>query len=428
MHRATIATHRCAAVLITGTIAGLIAALSAPTDDPARGQAGRFMPASFEQARETRPCIVTLDDGRRVRGDLVEQTDASVVLLVGGVRTAFDAGVVESVELLPTPREDFQRMRALVDDSDIGQRIILVDWLIRQAAFATAETELESLLQDDPGNPSATERLVLVRAQLALLDAKRPDTPAEQSQERRRPEFPRLTPDQINLIRVFELDLDDAPPLIIARETIDKLIRLYRDHELMPQTEEGREALYHFRAERILDLMFRMRARDLYAEVKVLGHPKSMQLFRDEVHKTWLARGCATYQCHGGQAAGRLWLYNRQPNSDATVYTNFLILERFRLEDGTPLINYERPAESPLLQMALPTAASERPHPPIDVLGRQRSWRPLLSSQDDPRFRDALRWIDSMYQPRPEYPVTYTPPVPAGAKALPDPSAGDPGR
>lgn len=380
-------------------------------------------------ADEPRPCVVTLTDGRQVSGDLLEQTDERVVLLVGGVRTSFAAGDVASVVLRPSAEAEFRRMRALVDDTDFGQRLILADWLIREGAFATAESELVDLLARDPGNPGATERLVLVRAQLSLLDGSRgPEEITLDRRERTRPEFQRLSADQINLIKVFELDMRDPPPLLISRETIDKLIRLYRDHELMPATEEGREALYHLRAERVLDLMFRMRARDLYAEVKVLGHPKSMRNFRDEVHKTWLVRGCATYDCHGGQAAGRLWLYNRQPNSDATVYTNFLILERFRLADGTPLINYEQPADSPLLQMALPTATSKSPHPPVDVLGRERRWRPLLGSPDDPRFRDAVRWIDSMYRPRPEYPISYDPPVPAGALVAPVPESSDPGR
>ena len=45
-------------------------------------------------------------------------------------------------------------------------------------------------------------------------------------------------------------------------------------------------------------------------------------------------------------------LASKRPSAEATVYTNFLILERYRLPDGTPMISYEEPARSPLLNLA----------------------------------------------------------------------------
>ena len=36
-------------------------------------------------------------------------------------------------------------------------------------------------------------------------------------------------------------------------------------------------------------------------------------------------------------------------STDQVAYTNFLILERFKLDNGMPLINYAEPARSPLL-------------------------------------------------------------------------------
>ena len=44
----------------------------------------------------------------------------------------------------------------------------------------------------------------------------------------------------------------------------------------------------------------------------------------------------------------------------------------------------------------------------------------------DIRFREAIAWINAMYRPRPDYPVTYTPPEPAeGVPELPSDPIGE---
>jgi hypothetical protein len=180
----------------------------------------------------------------------------------------------------------------------------------------------------------------------------------------------------------------------------------------MPRTREGQAALYRASPARILDLMFRVRARNLYSEVKVLDQPRSMRQFRDELHRSWIINSCATTRCHGGNEAGRLRLHNRRPGSDQTLYTNFLILERFRLADDTPLINYEDAGRSPLLHMGLPRDSSRFAHPVVPGAdGRGDLWKPAFRSPTDRRFLEATEWIMSMYRPRPDYPIEYTPPT-----------------
>ena len=78
--------------------------------------------------------------------------------------------------------------------------------------------------------------------------------------------------------------------------------------------------------------MFRLQARELYPEVRLLELPESMKMFRENA--AGLAREpCATNLCHGGEEAGRLQLFNRKPNAEASVFTNFLILDRFTVAD-----------------------------------------------------------------------------------------------
>jgi hypothetical protein len=62
--------------------------------------------------------------------------------------------------------------------------------------------------------------------------------------------------------------------------------------------------------------------------------------------------------------------------------------------------------------MGLPRAGSRYPHPPVPAAdGRADLWRPTFRNAVDRRFIEATEWINSMYRPRPEYPIEYTPPT-----------------
>jgi len=114
-------------------------------------------------------------------------------------------------------------------------------------------------------------------------------------------------------------------------------------------------------------------------------------------------------------------------NSDATIYTNLLILERFKLRDGTPLINYDKPEDSPLLQMALPRESSIYPHPEVTSRSGRRNAPEQFRSTEDVQFQRALDWIRAMYQPRPDYPIDYAPPLPRSAQEEVEREAFQPG-
>lgn len=405
-----------------------VALLHQPQDQPPT------TPSDLDELDKLEPeCVVELSDGRRIEGRLVEQTDSIVRVRINTIVSTFKTDDIDRVRVLEPVRIRYERMRRAAGDTNIEQLLMLNDWLVEHHRFRLALTEIEHVLRLDPSNARALARQRYLQQQIKLLDHARPDGAAPRRDRPDEPErfhFPLLTANQINLIRVFEVDLANPPRMLIERATVDKLIERYAGTDLIPTTREGRRSLYRKRPEQILELMFRLRARELYGEVKVLEDPPALRLFRDEVHRKWLIPRCATNDCHGGQDAGRLWLANERSNAPAVVYTNFLILERFRMDDGRPLIDYDEPAKSPLLQLALPTDLSKVPHPVVSELGRVKPWRPALKTTDDPRFIQAVKWIRSMYRPRPEhgYPVDYDPPVPAGAKALPEDSPPNPPR
>ena len=364
-------------------------------------------------------CVVLLTDGSRYTGLLVERNDDELVLRIQGIDTRFPATRLAELEVLAPIDVRYHAMRDAIDNDDLARLILLAEWLRQRERFDVALAEIDHVLDVDPQHPRARELRRLVLAQMALADG---DEPAGPGAGERPETFPVLSPDQVNLLKVYEIDLADPPKLLIRPETIDRLLDEYADSELLPKTHEGREAFRRLPPERILEYMFRLRARHFYTEVRVLGQPKALQRFRESVHSAWLINGCATARCHGGEQAGRIWLNSRKRNTEATVYTNFFILDRYRLPDGTPLIDYDQPALSPLLHMALPREKSAFPHPEVVAEGLAEGWRPIIRSTDDRRFVQAVEWIQSMYRPRPDYPIDYDPPVPGGlVEPLPEP-------
>lgn len=384
-------------------------------DGPQRGSSG-------EAGTESNPeVVVHMVDGQRISAVLVSADDDELVVRIAGIDTRLPMRRVDRYRVLPPVMERYREMRDAIGD-DPSQIVQLAEWLRVRGREELALDEAERALELDPDHPEAQRMARLLSMQIELNKRARRSPVLRQEREEGNPRerddvqsrFPLLDEDQVNLLKVYEVDLSERPRLVIQRETISRLIESYRGNPLIPTTQEGREAIYRKSNGQILDLMFRLQARELYGEVRVLDQPRSMRLFREGVHRTWLINSCSTTACHGGAEAGRLMLHNRRVNSDATVYTNFLILERFRMADGTPLIDYDKPEHSPLLQMGLPRGDSLYPHPeaPRGITGRD-AWRPIFRSTDDRRFRRTVEWINSLYRPRPDYPIEYEPPRPS---------------
>ena len=398
----------------------------APTSEPAPIPSGQL---------ET---ILVLKDGTQVVGRLVSIENDMYTMLIAGIPTRFAKENVLRVMPQPPVEERYRQMRAAIDDTDLDRRVLLAEWLRDRKRYDLALAELESILKADANHPRARDLKKTIELQVEIDEAaaqrkaareaeknsgRNPDqTPSTDPDEPKDAEnsrpFPVLSDDQINLMRVYEIDLVNPPRLLIPRELIASLISRYSDDSLMPASAEQREKLYQVKSSQILDLVFRLKAKDLYPMVKVLEDPASIQAFKRDVHQGWLMNGCATARCHGGEDAGRLMLKRSRPTDASTYFTNFLILDRFRLADGKPLINYEEPEKSPLLQMAMPRNLTTRPHPVVRNQAGLDQWKPPIRSVDDRRYRATLDWIRSMYRPRPDYGITYDPPIPKGTLPL----------
>ncbi|MCA9292780.1 MAG: hypothetical protein KDA20_03080 [Phycisphaerales bacterium] len=369
---------------------------------------------------------VTLNNGTRLEGDFVREDVEFVVLTIAGVETSIDNLQVVRLEVVGDDFEQYVELRKQIRDDDVTRLISLVHWLAERQMYDEALAELDGIQKQEPFNGDA-RALRKTLAQLKALKDKRtapspapgakPTATPKQEPERRRltaRDFGLLSPSEINLIKVYEIDLDESPNLIIKRNVIDRFLQDYAEHPLVPVTRDGREAFRRKPAADILSIMFQVGARDLYGDVEVVGQPASMAMFRDDVHAGWLVNRCGTTQCHGGADAGKLMLINRRPRSEETVYTNFLILDRFRTSMGAPMIAYEAPERSALMQMGLPQADALYQHPKV------RGWRPVFRSREDEGYQRAIEWIRSMYRPHPAYPIEYVPP---GERRADDPKA-----
>lgn len=401
--------------------------LIAPAEPPARLVLVSAQPAPEATGVE---CVVTRRDGGEVSGILIERGEEEIVIRVAGIRTAIPREQIADVRFLAPVEERYEQLRAAIDDSDVEGRLHLAEWLRDRERFGLALDEVLGVLEIEPFNKRARDMRTWLDAQLRM--SRRDDgedrgvAPIEVlGAEREKRAFPLLSRDEVNVIRVYEVDLGDPPKMLIGRDVIQRLMEENASSDLIPATREGREALFRAPPHRVLELMFRLQARDLYKEVRVLEDPASMRRFKRDLHAAWFVNACASARCHGGEEAGRLWVHDKNVNSDQTAYTNFIILDQFRLADGTPLINWAEPARSPLLQMALPKGVSLYPHPEVGSGRGTRSWRPVFRSTDDRRFQDALAWIDSMYRPRPDYRIDYTAPVPSGQRER-DETGADP--
>lgn len=373
------------------------------------------------------PVVVHMRDGRRIRGELHADDWDHVKLDVHGVQLTLSREDVAFVQKAPDIEALYRSSRAAIKDEDEHGRMALVRWLMRQRAWALAETELADIVVRFD-NIEAARLLPRARAQAAVAatvekpvtpdvpktdDAnggsdgspKPPGNPTAPTE----PEPPALPkppkagpsanvglpplpdPTLVQLVRVMELDPTNPPTIRVTDATRRRLHLGWSGSRRLPDTPESLQELLALSHADTLRLLFDLRARPLYGEVQVPELPPSLKRFNDDVHDGWLASRCGTSACHGGPDAGRFRLYYSSRINDRIRTANLLQLETTTL-DGQKLLDWTTPANSLLIQHALPRATASHPHP------RVRGWRPALNGD---RLEATLLWMRAMRTPRP---------------------------
>lgn len=376
-----------------------------PSQAPALAQSAE----QEEQPDEGRVATVVLHDGQVINGTLVEETDDAVTLLINGIRTTIPTSKIRESYIQPPIEERYKAVRATIDDDDAEALVQLARWLMDKGRHDLALVELDGVLKNEPFNDQARSLRVIAEQNIKLQanrnkkdDDKEPERPKRPAEEE--PDFPLLTAEDVNLIRVWEIDEKNPPSLTIPRETMEDVIAKYAGHPRIPDTATDRAAILAMEPADQLRLLFALQAREFYPEVQVHEDPEAIRIFRDQVQKTWLRNACATTRCHGGTEAGRFRLVRSTANDPEVYYTNMYIIEHYRTDDGFPLLDFQNPADSLLLKMCLPRRETDVPHPLV------RGWRPVFRSEDDRNYRRAVDWIDALWTPRPDYEIDYDPP------------------
>ncbi|MHC4764926.1 MAG: hypothetical protein ACYTF2_07450 [Planctomycetota bacterium] len=361
--------------------------------------------------------VVILRNGQQREGIVLEDAFDHVLLDIDGIQARLPRETVDHVILEPTFAERYQQYKTALGENQPQRHLDLCNWLMSERQYELARTELLELLATEP-LPEAQRLLNVVEAQLALREkpaGSGPDDPGPPAGARDEPPGELLTHEDVNLIRVYEIDFDRPPKVSVEAETIRAMIEQYSASRLIPGTESERHQLYRADPIEIVELLFKLRARDLYPQVNVITEPWALNLFRRRIHNTWLLNNCATVRCHGGGPAGRFYLHRHRYRDERVRYTNLLILHRMNLDPNWLLVNYDEPAMSLIVQYGLPRQQARKPHP--DVKG----WKPVFGPGGQRMLHDTISWIDAMMKPRPKYPVDFEAPPLGGAAEDPPP-------
>ena len=363
--------------------------------------------------------LITMRDGTSVRAHILDDGFDAVVYSIAGIRTVVPRDRAWQVTLDVGFDERYRKLKAALRDDDVDGRLAMCRWLFEQRAYDEALAETRALIATRPID-EAKRLLAAIEAQVAVFRSTPSGTAApEGSGASRPPRAPSaalpdrlLTPSEVNLIRVYEIDFNRPPKVTVSADTIKELIASHASSDLIPESEAGRTRLFTQDPIDLVKLMFDLRARELYERIQVETEPHALNMFRTKVHNAWLLGNCATSRCHGGLDGGNFFLHARNGNSDSVRYTNLLILLESRF-DGRPMVDFDQPHDSLLVQHALPRSSARFPHP--DVPG----WKPVFDRTNERLMADCERWIATMHRPRPEYPVDFDPP------SLRSPDAGD---
>ena len=385
--------------------------------DPAPGQTG----------------LVILRTGETRDGIIIEDNFDFVLMEIKGIRARLSRESVSHVVLEASFEEKYEQAKAAIAPENHEGLLVLCRWLMDEQRYDLARTELLSLLEKTE-MPEARKLLTTVEAQLALEKPRETadDTATSQPNDGENPEEPHkrtgpvypadilpgtiLTSDDVNIIRVYEIDFDRPPKVVVPADTIRALIENYGTTKLIPASQTGRTAMFRADPLDIVRVMFELRARELYPQIEVKTEPYALNLFRQRVHDTWLMNNCASTRCHGGVEGAPFFLHARNYKDDRVRYTNLLILERLQLDPAWPLINYDKPDDSLILQYGLPRESARKPHPKVP------NWKPAFTDTQHKLWQGSIEWIRAMMVPRPAYPVEYEPPkleraVPVNADA-----------
>ncbi len=363
-------------------------------------------------AAQAREAVVTTIDGGRFAGKVLVDNESGITLVYSGIKVPIPRNQIKYVKYLETIEQQYAQRRAAIEDENVDKRYLLAYWLFENKAYKLAKQELDSLKTAFPNDPRIDRLGSIVSARIKLLQ--KPPQPTNGDQKTS-PSLatsssvgpttssrPMLTAEQINLIKVYEIDLSKKPTVVVPRQVIEEVLTDYANHPAVPTDKRQRAALRKAPGYEQLELLFDLKARSLYSKTRVIGDPTTMREFRTKIHQRYVLSYCGTVACHGRADTDGFALARLRPNSEATVYTNFYTLHSTTI-NGQEVIDRQEPNRSLLLQYGMAPANTQTPHP--EVAG----WRPRFHNAQDQLYSLIGTWINSLWTPTPDYGIEPNP-------------------
>ncbi len=348
--------------------------------------------ARLNDVQEPVHAAVLLNDGSRKEGMLELDSFEEVHLRILNTLHRYPRQQVRFVKILPSFEEELAWIRSQLDRDNPKEHLEFCKWLIKQGKLLEARQELNQLIEKHQ-LALAVRELRKVEASLAIAEEtdKRNSTSKTSEEEELFPMPPLVSDSDVNLVRVYEIDLKNPPKIRIPDSTIQELIDQYGASALIPSDEKSRKAMLDAPPEKILEIMFEVRARNLYEQVEVLTEPASLNNFRKRIHDNWLLNRCGSRMCHGGppELAGRFRLHRASRLDDRIRTSNLLALNRLEI-DGHRMLDWSNPEQSLLYQYALPRQRASMPHPEV------KGWKPIFTPAARTLKQAYQEWIEGM--------------------------------
>lgn len=347
--------------------------------------------AALQTNAAPKPGLVKANGGYVFQGQVDEEAVPGKVIITqaNGQKVELFRQAVESIAYFNTPREEFDARLGALGRQDVAGRIALARWAVSKKEPALAAEAVRAGRAIDPNNAE----LITLEKQLAAAIPKTPapatapapvatTKPATQPLEKvAGPAIRTLTPEELQKVRIRET----KPGEKLRAQISPELRKMVIDSGMVPANQISRAQPAELAA-----LILAEGTAAMKAELKLLSDPIALMDYKMKVNKV-VVSGCATAECHGSAESKTLRLFTT--NDDASVYSNFVILQRTdRNVDGVRRLMIDRPnpANSALLSFMLPSTISRVPHPEV------QGFKPPMKSQNDAGFAATRDWITNV--------------------------------
>ncbi|MDP9174793.1 MAG: hypothetical protein M3O30_13150 [Planctomycetota bacterium] len=373
--------------------------------------------------------VIVTNDGRTLEGDIDDSGAATrpVTVTLHSVKTEIPRSSIVSIDYSATADQEFQGRLARLAPNDAAGRLALANWALEKQEYGLAKRAAEEAQKIEPHDPDVATTLETIKRQEVLNSEH--DTGVTLKAAPTQPASNQATSTTQRSAAITARYLSDEDIQAIRRaelrEDDDVRVQFYNDVRRRFMVGGGFPADQFFAMSSAAQAAPIIRSQDpkLIRDVKITSDPAALAEFRNRINLR-LEIGCAAAGCHGGAKGGSFNLYP-DARTTAAVYTNFYLLQAYKVKLDTnvgigrgpaeySMIDRLHPAASLLLQYGLPASEAITPHPLV------KGWRPMFNGATDPFYAEVFSWIGSTLKPFDmDYGINFQP---AGAQSQTQPA------